>query len=83
MIAFVKNHALCRPASLLADRDPNKAVLHSKVVIVDTEKVFLTSANLTEAAQTRNIELGVIFSNSSLARQIEEFFNICGNREYC
>ena len=62
------------PASLLADRDPNKAVLHSKCLIVDTHKVFLTSANLTEAAQTRNIELGVIFSNSSLARQKEEFF---------
>jgi len=62
------------PASLLADRDPNKAVLHSKCLIVDTHKVFLTSANLTEAAQTRNIELGVIFSNSSLASQIEDFF---------
>lgn len=63
------------PASLLPSGDRDKAVLHSKCVVVDGKKVFLTSANLTEAAQDRNIELGVLFSDGSLARQVEEFFH--------
>ena len=62
------------PASLLPSGDPNKAVLHSKCVIIDSQKVFLTSANLTEAAQSRNIELGVLFCDPSLAHQTECFF---------
>ena len=33
-------------------------VLHAKAVVVDGEAVFVTSANLTEAALDRNIELG-------------------------
>ena len=51
-----------------------KAVLHSKCVVVDGKRVFLTSANLTEAAYQRNIELGVLLTDASVARQIEEFF---------
>lgn len=32
--------------------------LHTKAVVVDDEVVFVTSANLTEAALERNIEMG-------------------------
>ena len=35
-------------------------VLHAKAVVVDEESVFVTSANLTAAAQDRNIELGLL-----------------------
>jgi hypothetical protein len=35
------------------------AVLHAKAVVADDEAVLVTSANLTEAALDRNIELGV------------------------
>ena len=35
-------------------------VLHAKALVVDDESVFVTSANLTEAALDRNIELGLL-----------------------
>ncbi len=37
-----------------------RAVLHAKVAVVDDEALFLTSANLTEAAGERNIEMGIL-----------------------
>jgi phosphatidylserine/phosphatidylglycerophosphate/cardiolipin synthase-like enzyme len=35
-------------------------VLHAKGVVADDEVVFVTSANLTEAALDRNIEVGLL-----------------------
>lgn len=37
-----------------------RASLHAKVVVVDRTSLFLTSANFTEAAHQRNIELGLL-----------------------
>ena len=45
------------PRSL--DPDGGAGVLHAKAVVVDDEAVFVTSANLTEAALDRNIEIGL------------------------
>ena len=42
-------------------------VLHAKAVVVDEESVFVTSANLTAAAQDRNIELGLLVRDRALA----------------
>ena len=42
-------------------------VLHAKAVVADGEAVFITSANLTEAAFDRNIELGLLVRDSTLA----------------
>ena len=42
-------------------------VLHAKAVVVDDEAVFVTSANLTEAALDRNIELGVLIRDRAFA----------------
>ena len=42
-------------------------VLHAKAVVADGESVFITSANLTEAAFDRNIELGLLVRDSTLA----------------
>ena len=36
------------------------SVLHAKAVVTDDEAVFVTSANLTEAALDRNIEVGLL-----------------------
>jgi len=59
----------------LADDDTNKsACLHAKFVISDSQQVFLSSANFTEAAQQRNIEAGVLLDSSVLARDIESHF---------
>lgn len=43
------------------------AVLHAKAVVADEETVFVTSANLTEAAFDRNIELGLVVRDRALA----------------
>lgn len=49
-------------------------VLHAKAVTVDSSKVFVTSANLTEAALDRNIELGLVVSDRALAMSVETHF---------
>jgi phosphatidylserine/phosphatidylglycerophosphate/cardiolipin synthase-like enzyme len=45
-------------------------VLHAKAIVADDEVVFVTSANLTEAALDRNIELGVLIRDRALALTI-------------
>lgn len=52
----------------------DRAVLHAKVAIVDGSRGLVTSANLTAAAQKRNIELGLHFVNDHIARAIEGHF---------
>lgn len=42
-------------------------VLHAKAVVADEETVFITSANLTEAAFDRNLEMGLVARDRSLA----------------
>jgi phosphatidylserine/phosphatidylglycerophosphate/cardiolipin synthase-like enzyme len=45
-------------------------VLHAKAVVADDDAVFITSANLTEAALDRNIELGLLVRDRALAGSI-------------
>jgi hypothetical protein len=47
-----------------------RACLHAKVVVVDQVRALVTSANLTEAAQERNIEAGVVVEDTSLAKAL-------------
>jgi len=49
-------------------------VLHAKAVVADDEAVFVTSANLTEAALDRNIELGVLIRDRAFALTIGSYF---------
>ena len=58
----------------LAQNPGDRACLHAKCVIVDDQEVFLTSANLTEAAQQRNIEAGLVLASSSLACKVRDQF---------
>ena len=51
-----------------------RAYLHAKCVVIDEERVFVTSANFTEAAQERNIEVGVVFRDQSVALQLSHHF---------
>ena len=50
----------------ISDDGPG-GVLHAKAVVADDEAVFVTSANLTEAAFDRNIELGLLVRDRTLA----------------
>lgn len=50
-------------------------VLHAKAVVMDEETVFVTSANLTEAALDRNIEIGMVVRDRNLALSVTSHFN--------
>ena len=56
-------------------REPPDAKLHAKAVIVDSRDVLLTSANMTNAAYDKNIELGVLCRGGSVARQVQHHFD--------
>ena len=49
-------------------------VLHAKAVVADDEAVFVTSANLTEAALDRNIEIGLLVRDRALAASVSSHF---------
>jgi phosphatidylserine/phosphatidylglycerophosphate/cardiolipin synthase-like enzyme len=58
--------------------------LHAKCIVVDERKTLVTSANFTEAAQMRNIEAGVYFEDSTLARSlIGQFEALISNGILC
>lgn len=54
---------------------PKRASFHAKCVVVDHRHLFVTSANFTEAAQERNIEIGVSLHSSPLALKMEAFLD--------
>ena len=56
------------PRSL--ELDGPEGVLHAKAVVADAESVFVTSANLTDAALDRNIELGILVRDRALAASV-------------
>ena len=49
--------------------------MHAKCVVIDGLEALVTSANFTEAAQTRNIELGLLIEDSLVPRRIEELID--------
>ena len=51
-----------------------RSCLHAKCVVVDGEVAFVSSANFTEAAQEKNIEVGVLIRSESLAARITRHF---------
>lgn len=56
------------------DPDVPGGVLHAKAVVADDEAIFVTSANLTEAALDRNIELGLLVRDRALAASVTSHF---------
>jgi phosphatidylserine/phosphatidylglycerophosphate/cardiolipin synthase-like enzyme len=49
-------------------------VLHAKAIVADDEVVLVTSANLTEAAFDRNIEMGLFVRDRALAASVSSHF---------
>ncbi len=80
--AFWKYHWpwASKPAVYYDPRGPEEqpavpACQHAKCILVDDETAFITSANFTESAHERNIELGVLFrENPALAKSIRAKF---------
>jgi len=69
-----------KPAVFYDPRGPEKtpaspACQHAKCILVDGVTAFITSANFTESAHERNIELGVLFrENPKVAQSIRAKF---------
>jgi phosphatidylserine/phosphatidylglycerophosphate/cardiolipin synthase-like enzyme len=57
------------------ERDPPTAKLHAKAVIADGRDVLLTSANMTNAAYDKNIELGVLCRGGLIAGRVQRHFD--------
>ncbi len=60
--------------SSLEDTVDKRAALHAKCVIVDGQRVFVSSANFTEAAQERNIEVGVVVNSPIISERLTRHF---------
>jgi phosphatidylserine/phosphatidylglycerophosphate/cardiolipin synthase-like enzyme len=69
-----------KPAVFYDPRGPERtsdlpACQHAKCILVDGSTAFITSANFTESAHERNIELGVLFrDNPRVAESIRSKF---------
>lgn len=56
--------------------------LHAKIAVADQQKVFISSANLTDFAMDLNMEMGVVINDLRLAVQISELFtNLIATRQ--
>lgn len=67
--------ALYYDSRALATNARSRSSLHAKCVVVDHRHLFVTSANFTEAAQERNIEVGLSLHAASLALNLESFLD--------
>ncbi len=63
------------PRSLAVDA-VKRSSLHAKCVVVDRRVAFVSSANFTEAAQERNIEVGVLIRSPRFAEPLAERFEV-------
>jgi len=59
----------------LLDEEGRYGSLHIKGVIVDQNKLFITSANLTEYALSLNMELGVFIKSEKLSKQMVDYID--------
>lgn len=58
----------------LSNSPGERASLHAKCVVVDRRVSLITSANFTTAAQTRNIEAGVVIEYEPFVTRVAEYF---------
>lgn len=70
--AYAKYRVYHWPAD---QREPPTAKLHAKAVIVDSRDVLLTSANMTNAAYDKNLELGLLCRGGSTAGRVQRHFD--------
>jgi phosphatidylserine/phosphatidylglycerophosphate/cardiolipin synthase-like enzyme len=67
------------PRSLDAEK-AKRSSLHAKCVVVDRQVAFVSSANFTEAAQVRNIEVGALVRSAPFAAGLVEHFEALAGR---
>jgi hypothetical protein len=52
-----------------------KSAMHAKCIVVDDHDLFVSSANFTEAAQNRNLEVGLLIRSVPLATNLTSHFD--------
>lgn len=57
-----------------ANNDDKMAALHAKIILADSERAIISSANLSYHGMAGNIEMGTLVHSVKLGKQIEEFF---------
>lgn len=57
-----------------AVKNDKMSALHAKVISVDSEKTFISSANLSYHGQEGNIELGTLIHSTQIANQVKDIF---------
>ena len=63
-----------REAMLTAGGQPLRGLLHAKCALADRDLLFISSANLTGAAMTLNMELGVLIEGGALPHRLAGHF---------
>lgn len=63
------------PAELRASQGGGHASMHAKCAVADHRTAFVTSANLTGAAMTDNMELGLVVSGGDVPGRIANHFD--------
>jgi phosphatidylserine/phosphatidylglycerophosphate/cardiolipin synthase-like enzyme len=58
------------------DEQGHAGLMHVKAAVADSKVAFLTSANLTEAALERNMELGVLIRGGGLPAAIDRLVDV-------
>jgi phosphatidylserine/phosphatidylglycerophosphate/cardiolipin synthase-like enzyme len=53
-----------------------RSSLHAKCIVVDRQVAFVTSANFTEAAQMRNIEVGPVIRCARFEARLAGHFEV-------
>jgi phosphatidylserine/phosphatidylglycerophosphate/cardiolipin synthase-like enzyme len=56
------------------DASGKSGILHVKCAVADGQRLFLSSANLTDYAFTLNMELGILITGGSLPGEVESHF---------
>lgn len=60
----------------LRDDAQSRAALHAKCVVIDSESCFVSSANFTEAAQNKNIEVGLLVRSAVVATRLQRYLQL-------
>jgi phosphatidylserine/phosphatidylglycerophosphate/cardiolipin synthase-like enzyme len=63
------------PRSLSTER-ATRSSMHAKCVVIDRQAAFVSSANFTEAAQVRNVEVGALIHSPRFAEQLHDHFEV-------
>lgn len=60
----------------IIEGDPHTGSLHAKFILQDQTKLFISSANLTQSAMDRNIELGVIIEDPTVIQKMRHHLDV-------